>query len=260
MNVTGQTHLLKAEQLNGVSGNNLFPITVFDAVIDPEDNQTLTAKLNSLVNADSQTRLRDCNSAVFIDFPADSYPTGCNGKWLPFNQEILPELALFVSNSTNNWDETDPAYTIDYTKPYVKNVIYVGYTYNNVYCQYKIDLRNSTDIQTDLLNYANWNLITDFIFKINAETTIHISDPVHYESLNDNLTNAISQLLQNSEDWVSLATSIVERQNIKLNRKTVIFLGFVNSSNVYEQYRGNFRTSTDTATDIADENNWVKII
>lgn len=48
MNVTGQTHLLKAEQLNGVSGNNLFPITVFDAVIDPETNQPLNVTVKNL--------------------------------------------------------------------------------------------------------------------------------------------------------------------------------------------------------------------
>ena len=48
MNVTGQTHLLKAEQLNGVSGNNLFPITVFDAVIDPENNQSLNVTVENL--------------------------------------------------------------------------------------------------------------------------------------------------------------------------------------------------------------------
>lgn len=48
MEITGQTHLLEASQLNGVEGGNLFPVTVFDAVINPETNQSLNATVKNL--------------------------------------------------------------------------------------------------------------------------------------------------------------------------------------------------------------------
>lgn len=255
MNVTGQTHLLKAEQLNGVSGNNLFPITVFDAVIEPESSKPLNQVVNEITNT-INTLLINTNGVY--DFRLfNCIKLNSTGTQVESFNNLSDALSYLWTTyfEGKTFDDVIKAEMIIVTN-ILGNTYY--YRYNNVLASTLNiqDAANWEDILQPVADLAGVmaNHVNDLYTQIFNNGTYHFEIPASIGA--QDLQSAKLYVSQNVSDW-SAATF----DNTKVNIRNVLFVGFIDStSNAYVQYRVDVSTSNDPYADLADSSNWNQLI